>query len=397
MSTSALTQGLFEPVAGPGLDEILSPDKSVAILIDDHSRPTPVQKPLASVLRFIEDAGVPAARTKIVVAMGTHLLGDERLLREKLGNIYGGEVEIVINECAKRRALVGVGQLDDGHPLLVNRVFGNADVKITVSGVYPHDDVGYSGGAKILMGAFGLTTLSALHRKHPSVGRGAALETTFRTELEAIADRIGIDYSINLVLDPRKQITAAVSGPFRSAFRQAAEFVARQSAVTVHGDFDVVVSNAYPFDASVSVLGKSYWPFVQCRNTKVEVVMTSLCERSGGRLPWSTSEAERWLHRIKEGSGLRRAKRIVLSLRERLSGAGPPGPRRIVFAPRPSSAGTSSRKSVEGMPVYHSWNDVTAVLEEGLSSQRPRVALFPWAPLLYPRGGGEALATVQTE
>ena len=117
-----------------------------------------------------------------------------------------GDVEIIFPDCHKIKDLVYVGKSNSGIPVYINKHYANADLKIGVSGVHPHNEAGFSGGAKILIGMLGLETLSQFHLKYGSIVRGSAINTNFRNVLEHFADLVKLDYSINCVINKDKNI-----------------------------------------------------------------------------------------------------------------------------------------------------------------------------------------------
>lgn len=69
-------------------------------------------------------------------------------MKNKLNDIMDGNIEIIFPDCRKARDLVYIGKSNSGIPVYINKHFADADVKITVSGIYPHDEAGFSGGQK---------------------------------------------------------------------------------------------------------------------------------------------------------------------------------------------------------------------------------------------------------
>lgn len=381
---------LEQPVEGPSLQEVLTDARSVAIVIDDHTRPTPVQQVLSHLVGRARASGVPDRAIKIVVALGTHVLDDPDIMRRKLGSLFDAGVDIVYPRCDDPTTLERVGVASGGYPILVNRELAEADVRITVSGIYPHDDVGFSGGAKILIGTLGLRTISALHRSHRPVLRGSTTETAFRTELEAVADAIGIDYSVNVVLNHEKEVAEVVSGEFRSAFREAASVARRHFGVTLHPEADVVISNAYPLDTSLSVLGKSLWPFHCLERPRFRILVTALCDCSGRRVPFATSPREARLNAIKRTLGLSQAKAGLRRLRANVSArVAPEVPwdrGHVVYVPHVEVDGQRTPTTVAGARAYSAWDEILdGIRRETPPGSRLRVLVLPYAPLLFPR------------
>jgi hypothetical protein len=135
----------------------------------------------------------------------------------------------------------------------VNRTFAEADLKILLGSVVPHAFAGYSGGAKMVLP--GLSDLDSIEWTHKAVlmgfrGKAGTLEgNRFRAEFERIARHLGVQWSINVVVNQCREVCAVFVGDIGAAHRQAATF-ARQVYATRTPDepLDIAVLNAYPKD-----------------------------------------------------------------------------------------------------------------------------------------------------
>src|SRR3990172_10295480 len=65
-------EALSKPAGTRPFREMLSGVKSIAIIVDDGTRPTPVAEILEVLLSHLTDSGVPPEKISIVVAIGTH-------------------------------------------------------------------------------------------------------------------------------------------------------------------------------------------------------------------------------------------------------------------------------------------------------------------------------------
>jgi len=68
---AVIEEALNSPVGSGTLEEEVGAEDTVAVLVDDITRPTPSAAILPHVLRRIHEAGVLRERVKIVMAMGT--------------------------------------------------------------------------------------------------------------------------------------------------------------------------------------------------------------------------------------------------------------------------------------------------------------------------------------
>lgn len=385
-----IIQKLEEPIGSNRIDHYLGKGKKVAIVIDDLTRPTNVQAVLNHLIGKAKDAGIPSAHISICIAYGTHILEPKSLMRHKLGDILDTNIDMVHHECQNQDDLDYVGRTRTGIPVWINNKYAQADVRIAISGVCPHDDVGYSGGGKILLGVCGLETISKLHNKFYRMDRGHSIDTQFRRELESLADVAGLDYSINLVTNHKRETAGVYCGDFRKAFRQGASFVQQHFGVQKPGDADIVISNAYPLDNFLSILGKSFWPFNFCKKSAYKIVVSSLCDQTDTRVPLTISHARLIKRKLRAMCQWHQFKRNVNLISDlvatQLNPAAKYQKRFVFYAPHVSSSGENTINSFEGKRVIYSWDQLVGELSALFYNKpTPSVCIYTHAPLQYPR------------
>ncbi|NHA15355.1 lactate racemase domain-containing protein [Thioalkalivibrio sp. XN279] len=360
----------------------------IAIVVDDHSRPTPVNQLLVPLLDALVEIGIEPSNIKILVAVGTHEFDDRRVLDRKLGMIPY-DVEVIVPDCCEYRQFQYCGELPSGVPVKIHKALVEADSRIAISGVYPHDEVSFSGGAKILIGILALETISRIHRRHGLVQRGGEVDTAFRRDLEDLAELVGLHYSINCLVNQDKQVAALHCGDFRSALR-AAVADARQAFGTVADpEADIVIANAYPMDTALCVLGKSRWCFKHAKAQACRVLVTALCDCPLGRVPLATSLRERFLQAVKRLSGGTRLKRWLRLNRRRNALRRDPGLKwrtgHIVFVPFVESSSQRRPALIDGAPVEYDWDRVVGDLLQHVGAhERVKVSVYRCAPMLFP-------------
>ena len=78
-------QGLDRPVDGRRLESFVKAGASVAIVVDDITRPTPVADILPVVLERLHRCGVNDADVDIVIGVGTHRPMTDIEIRDRCG------------------------------------------------------------------------------------------------------------------------------------------------------------------------------------------------------------------------------------------------------------------------------------------------------------------------
>lgn len=67
-----LQEKLREPIGTSSLNEIISPDSKIVILVDDYTRATPAYKILPILINEIKKKNVKKENIEIMFALGTH-------------------------------------------------------------------------------------------------------------------------------------------------------------------------------------------------------------------------------------------------------------------------------------------------------------------------------------
>jgi hypothetical protein len=221
------------------------------VIVDDLTRPTPVESVLAVLIEELEAAGVPRENITILVATGTHGPAPAEALRRKVGSAAEGCRLVSHNDLADCPK-VGVTRL--GTPVFVNRELVGADLVIGVGGVYPQHTTGFGGGSKLAIGVLGRTSISRLHFGHESMEGRYDVDNAFRADLAEIARLIGLRWMVMTHVNARREIVRLVAGDPDVAYPAAAAFSRERFAAPLPGDADVVIANAYPMDISATFM-----------------------------------------------------------------------------------------------------------------------------------------------
>ena len=247
---AVILEALGNPVGTPALRRIVRPGRKVALIVDDVSRGTPAFLILPHVIEQLRMAGTMPEDIRIVIALGTHRPMTPDEIVSKIGWEAAQTFDIVNSPCLDARETVCMGTSSGGIPALVNRVVAEADVRIGIGMITPHMDAGFSGGAKIILpGVCGKPTIEAFHARQADLeGNQLGLEDApLRLELEAfVAERVGLDFIVNVVLDSEGALYGCVAGHFVQAHRAGVALAREVYGVPVPRRYPIVVSNAYP-------------------------------------------------------------------------------------------------------------------------------------------------------
>ena len=274
------------PIASKSLLELARSRKKVAIVVDDISRPTPANKLLPHVFSALHDAGVEDHQVRIVIAVGAHRPLSEKEISLKFGQDIAGRYKIR-NHCFAGDSLKHLGVSCHGVPITMDDWVAEADLKIGIGSIIPHDAAGYSGGGKLLVpGVSGFATLLSLHALFEKRGRGI-LENTgrdldFRDCIESIAHHVGLDFIINCVVGQGRELVGLFAGDMIEAYKRAASFAESlytfQISKKLAEETDIVLFNSYPLDVDPDQLLKAAAPAEVFPNAQVVLFNAALDE-----------------------------------------------------------------------------------------------------------------------
>jgi len=247
---SVIEEALDNPIGTGRLEELLRPDSSVVIMVDDITRPTPTARILPFVLERIERMGVPDEAVLIFIGLGTHRPMTEEELRIKLGDDVRRRYQIV-NRDYREGDFVDLGQTESGTPIEINREIVEADFKIAIGNVVPHISAGWGGGSKIILpGVCSQKTTDRMHLMactvQPVLEVIGTRDNKPRAEMDAIAGEVGLDFIVNTVMDGNKNILGVFAGHFVEAHRAACEMAENVMVVPIPAQADILIVSATP-------------------------------------------------------------------------------------------------------------------------------------------------------
>jgi len=252
-----LARALERPVDSRGLDGILNPGATVAIVVDDLTRPTPIRGLLPLLLKKIHQSGVPRENIDIVIGVGTHRALTQEEIRARCGEAIAGAYRVK-NHDARSANLVKVGEVPGCGPVLMNATVARADVKITVGSILPHPHNGFGGGPKNVMpGICDFDTIRQHHLRNvvdPRSILGNIEANPFYLNCCQIAKLAGIDFSINCLYDSLGNVYDILAGnPFDVhdvGIRKTVEAL----GIPVSERADITLVSSYPYDEGPQIV-----------------------------------------------------------------------------------------------------------------------------------------------
>jgi len=302
LSIEEMRKKLKNPIGSKPLSEISGGKKRIIIIVDDITRPTPVEKVLPLILEELKEAGIRSDSVTVVIGGGTHALPTEEEIRKKIGTDLAGKINVLSHDPGKD--LVDLGKTSRGTPIHLNRIISESDLVIGVGCIYPHPAAGFSGGSKIIApGVCGSETARHMHDYIRGGERGNINgRNEFRQEIEEIAAKSELRFIVNVVLNQRREVCGLFSGDKVLAHREGVDFATGIYSVKPVMDADVVVVDAYPFDTTFQFAhDRSLWQF-KGLSRKVSKVIIATCPAGLGHhelYPLKNPFATRLARRLK--------------------------------------------------------------------------------------------------
>jgi lactate racemase len=254
---AAVSEALRRPVAGPPLADLVRPGAVVAVVFPDLTRPMPNRTVLPPLLAELERLGVPVERIRLLCATGTHRAASRDELAELVGEELVGRYEIRNHVATAADEHVAVGEVD-GTPVLLDRDYVEADLRIVTGFVEPHFFAGFSGGYKgVCPGLAALETVLEAHspsRIADSAATWAVLDGNPVHEFVRAASTLAPpEFSVDVTIDGARRLTGVFAGALPESHRLACAFAERTAVQRVPAPFDVVVSTnaGYPLDRNL--------------------------------------------------------------------------------------------------------------------------------------------------
>ena len=244
------------PIGSPRLSELAKGKKNIVIIASDHTRPVPSKVIIPPMLREIRE-GSPDAEITILIATGCHRGTTRDELVAKFGEEIVNSVNIYVHDCDEREKLVNLGKLPSGGDCEVNTIAVNADLLVAEGFIEPHFFAGFSGGRKsVLPGVCGRKTVLTNHCAEfiadPCSRTGILDGNPIHNDMLWAAERAGLKYVVNVVLNAEKQAIYAVAGDTFAAHKKGVDFLCEQCGAKAQpADIVLTTNGGYPLDQNV--------------------------------------------------------------------------------------------------------------------------------------------------
>jgi lactate racemase len=285
-------KALENPIKSKRLSEIVKPDSRIVVIVSDVTRPTPTAKILPALLEELYLGGTKNENITIVFALGLHRLQSEDECRQLVGKEVFESVRCVQHDRKRCRFL---GETSFGTPVEVFEEVLDSDLIISTGTLEFHYYAGYSGGGKaILPGVSSEKAILSYHSLYSKLFEGTPLsgrnDSPARQNIEEAARIAGLNFVLNVVINSKKEVVAAVAGDFVEAHKKGVEIVDSMYKIPVEPADAVIVScSGFPKDINLFQATKSLENAIPAVKKGGSIVLVAeCCEGIGDRV------YERW-------------------------------------------------------------------------------------------------------
>jgi lactate racemase len=271
-----------EPLASRNLS-----GRKVALVVDDHSRPTPVQEFIQPVLGDLTSAGVKDDDIDIIIATGVHRPSRAEEVERKVGPDVMARLRWRCHDGYDPRGLVDVGTTKRGTRVFLNKLLVQADLIVCLGALEPHLLLGFGGGLKtIIPGCAGAETIGRNHLQgvdpdHFNYVGVRGDDSPMRLDLEEGAKLLGREiFIVNAVMNEEARPTHFFCGDPVKAHRAGEAFVEELVRLEVPEHSDVVLTNSFPMDSDMRQSVKCVGNTLQA--CKPQGVMMGFCRSENG-------------------------------------------------------------------------------------------------------------------
>jgi nickel-dependent lactate racemase len=252
----AFEAAMDTPLGRQGLETMDEPG-NVAIAVPDETRPAPVKTILPLLLKRLYAAfpNLTPERVTIIIGGGLHPPLREKEIRRIVPESLAPGCMVVSHD-AVHSQMIDCGKTSLKTPMLINAHFAEADLKLVIGNIDPHQFVGFTGGAKgAAIGCGSKNTIEANHAlMFNEKARVANIEgNPVRSDIDEAGDLIGVDLVINVILDNSKRVVRLLIGKPKAVCQEGAKTCAALYGVAIHEKFDIAVASCggYPKDINL--------------------------------------------------------------------------------------------------------------------------------------------------
>jgi nickel-dependent lactate racemase len=261
--------------------------QSVAIAINDKTRPVPLAILLPPLAQKLASLDIPRNAITFIIATGTHA----PMRADEFASVVPREIldhyRVITHDCDDGANLVELGTTTRGTRVHANRVFVESDLRIAIGDIEPHQFMGFSGGVKAA--AIGVAGRETITRNHawmldPKSYQGRYDDNPARQDVEEIGKMMGVHCALNPVIDAQKKIVGVFAGEPVATMRAGMLLALDVYRVRVSAPFDLMIVSAggHPKDINVYQAQKALGHAIPVMKPGGTIIWIAACPEGTG-------------------------------------------------------------------------------------------------------------------
>jgi len=251
MNDEEIRAALDNAVGAQNIEEQAKGRKGrIVVTCDDLSRPTPADRVFPFIVEQLHGAGVSDSQIFVLGSFGCHNPMNLDAFARKLGDAVVAKYDCVNHNPFQN--FMNLGRTSRGTPVLVNKEFASADLRVCISGVKKHVWAGAGGGGKaVLPGVSSIDTIlynhSIIEGRRPVNRRIWWIkDNPERQDMQETARMADLNVSVNCVYNHHRELIDLAAGHVDDAWKKAVRSCYKAHDSRSAPESDVVIVNAYP-------------------------------------------------------------------------------------------------------------------------------------------------------
>ncbi len=284
ISYNQIYKTILNPIGCPPLHELAKGAKKVGIIIEDHTRFTPLIDVIDIILDELDKAGVEPGHTIIIGASATHRTTTIEDLKHKISKEALKKLRVVEHHVLNDDEMVTIGTTSRGNMIQINKEVASCDLIIGAGGIAPHGSVKFGGGAKLLLpGVSSFETIKFNHTQiEQSVSFGGDEIRPMRQDMEEAAKMVPYYFNVSGLIDHDGKLVDLVAGDPIAAHREGMKKAESLYYFPYHEKSDLVIACSNPLDVDCFQAVKGLLPAVEFVKPNGTIFWISECKEGIG-------------------------------------------------------------------------------------------------------------------
>lgn len=268
---------------------------SVAIAINDKTRFVPLHQLLPPLLERLASLGIPDEAIRFFIAGGSHPPMNPNEYTEILPAELLACYLLIPHDPEAYDRMTYLGETERGTPIWVNTDYLQANLKIVIGNIEPHQFAGFSGGVK--SAAIGLAGSKTINHNHSLMTQAGSLIGEYETnpvrqDIEEIGRKIVIQLALNAILNQQRQIVYVLAGQPESIMLTGVPLSRQvcQADVSQHYNLLITSPGGHPKDINLYQAQKGLAHAALIARPGASIILVAACPEGTG-----SSHYEAWM------------------------------------------------------------------------------------------------------